>query len=228
MSEAAFHKLLEWLDEDADSYGEKYLEMRRRLEEYFDRKNCPSAADLADDTLNRVARRLEEEGTIVSTAPARYCYTVAKFVFLETLHKGPPDSVSLAALSDHSRDRALLSVESSESERKEAEEKQLRCLEQCLQRLEPDDRELISAYYHGEQRAKIENRQRLAERFALTSNALTIRACRIRRKLETCVRECTMTMENSSPYLLTWTGFFCTLEMFLGFSLITVGTCAHA
>jgi hypothetical protein len=36
--------------------------MHHRLVAYFDRKNCSSPADLADETLNRVARRLEEEG----------------------------------------------------------------------------------------------------------------------------------------------------------------------
>lgn len=32
-------------------------------------------------------RRLQEEGSITDTAPARYCYIVAKFVFLEELRR---------------------------------------------------------------------------------------------------------------------------------------------
>ncbi|MCA1849645.1 MAG: hypothetical protein LC672_00990, partial [Acidobacteria bacterium] len=52
----AFHQLLNWLDEGAGSEGRKYLEMRRRLVAYFDRKNCPAPDELADETLNRVAR----------------------------------------------------------------------------------------------------------------------------------------------------------------------------
>ena len=71
--------------------GLKYLEMRRRLVSYFDRKNCATPDELADETLNRVARRLEEEGAIESETPARYCYIVARFVFMEYLretHKG--------------------------------------------------------------------------------------------------------------------------------------------
>ena len=61
LTPGAFHRLLTWLDEGADSEGQKYLEMRRRLVAYFDRKNCPAPDELADETLNRVARRLEEE-----------------------------------------------------------------------------------------------------------------------------------------------------------------------
>jgi DNA-directed RNA polymerase specialized sigma24 family protein len=199
LSQTAFHRLLEWLDDGGNSRGEKYLAMRRRLVDYFDRKNCPAADDLADETLNRIARRLEEEGGIVTTAPARYCYIVAKFVFLETLGEAQRNPVSLDALSDYGRGQALASTPSPEAGRKQTEEHQLHCLEQCLQGLESGDRELIGEYYHGEQRAKIENRQRLAARFGLTANALTIRACRIRARLENCVRQCMEALENSGP-----------------------------
>lgn len=48
----AFHRLLNWLDEGDNSDGRKYLEMRRRLVAYFDRKNCSSPDELADETLN--------------------------------------------------------------------------------------------------------------------------------------------------------------------------------
>ena len=63
LTEGAFSRLLSWLDEGSDSGGEKYLETRRRLVSYFDHKNCLAPDELADETLNRVARRLEEEGS---------------------------------------------------------------------------------------------------------------------------------------------------------------------
>jgi hypothetical protein len=66
-----------------DSGGQKYLDMHRRLVSYFDHKNCASPRELADETLSRVARRLEEEGSITGATPAHYCYIVARFVFLE-------------------------------------------------------------------------------------------------------------------------------------------------
>ena len=59
--------------------------MRGRLVAYFDRKNCPVPDELADETLNRVARRIEEKGVTEADAPARYCYIVARFVFMEQL-----------------------------------------------------------------------------------------------------------------------------------------------
>jgi hypothetical protein len=54
------------------SGGQRYLDMRRRLVRYFERKRCLNPDDLAHETLNRVARRLEEAGQIVDAAPARY------------------------------------------------------------------------------------------------------------------------------------------------------------
>lgn len=86
LTSTAFARLLEWLDDGEDSDGRVYLEMRRRLVSYFERKNCVSPEDLVDETMNRVARRLEEEGSIIDTeTPAKYLYITARFVFLESL-----------------------------------------------------------------------------------------------------------------------------------------------
>ena len=95
LSQSAFRRLLSWLDEGVESGGEKYLETRRRLVQYFDRKNCLSPNELADETLNRIARRLAEEGAITGTPPLRYCYIVAKFVFLEYYRRPARAEVSL-------------------------------------------------------------------------------------------------------------------------------------
>src|SRR5580698_8149595 len=90
-TEPAFRRFLDWLSEGHDSKGERYLEMRHRLVRYFDHKQCVAADDLADETLDRVVRRLEEAGTITDATPAHYCYIVAKFVFLEHLRLVRPE-----------------------------------------------------------------------------------------------------------------------------------------
>jgi DNA-directed RNA polymerase specialized sigma24 family protein len=184
----AFHRLLEWLDEGADSGGEKYLEMRRRLVQYFDRKNCLAPDELADETLNRAARRLEEEGVIETEAPAKYCYTVARFVFMEHLRA----TEKAGALLDDARTSSPLNhpAAAEAAREKEFAEKRLDCLERCAAQLEPRQRELITRYYAGKERERIENRRALAEELGVTVNALSIRACRIRDKLEECVRRC--------------------------------------
>jgi DNA-directed RNA polymerase specialized sigma24 family protein len=186
LTQNAFHRLLNWFDEGTDSGGQKYLEMRYRLTKYFDRKNCMSPDELADETLNRVARRLMEEGSITDTTPAKYCYTLAKYVFLEHLRDQGRENMRLGELvaSGKSIDSPAVLAEEQEKERR------LDCLECCTQKLDPETRELIFQYYSGEQRIKIENRRSLASRLGISMNALSIRACRIREKLESCVREC--------------------------------------
>jgi DNA-directed RNA polymerase specialized sigma24 family protein len=188
-SPGAFRQFLHWLDDGTDSRGEKYLEMRRRLVAYFDRKNCVAPDDLADETLNRVARRLEEEaGAITGTAPAQYCYITAKFVFLEYLREGARSQTSLSEMSPGEAD-AVLGAASVAYVEVQSKERLSACLEDCLARLAPADRDLILDYYQGEQRSKIEGRRVLATRLHLSVNALSIKACRIRNKLEVCVRE---------------------------------------
>jgi DNA-directed RNA polymerase specialized sigma24 family protein len=194
----AFHRLLNWLDEDASSDGQKYLEMRRRLVAYFDRKNCVRPDELADETLNRVARRLEEEaGAIEGDAPARYCYIVARFVFMEHLRETRKDDALANELRRQSRTDNDPATSATDDERK-IKEQRLNCLEQCLSKLESASREIIARYYVGKARVKIEHRRALAEDLGITMNALSIRACRIRDKLETCVGECVGAGSNAS------------------------------
>lgn len=188
LSPRAFHALLDWLDEGAQSEGQKYLEMRRRLVTYFDRKNCSTPDELADETLNRVARRLEEEGAIEPEAPARYCYIVARFVFMEHLRGAQKGSALLEEIRRQPRGGGPGTTEADEEN--EVKEKMLDCLERCTGNLELPNREMITQYYVGKERVKIENRRALAERLGITMNALSIRACRIRDRLEDCVRQC--------------------------------------
>jgi RNA polymerase sigma factor (sigma-70 family) len=179
LTQSAFQQFLDWLDGGTDSGGSRYLEIRRRLVFYFDRKNCPSSDELADETINRVIRRLEEEGNIISDTPAHYCFIVARFVFLESLRKRG-GRVSF--------DEKVGTIPDSMEEEQEAQRRS-ECLEECIQNLEAQDRILITGYYQGEQRAKIENRRAIAARLGITMNALSIRVCRIRDKLETTVRK---------------------------------------
>jgi len=180
----AFEHLLAWLDEGGDTGGEAYLQMRRRLVTYFQRKRCLTPDDLADETLNRVTRRLEEQGSITDAPPARYCYIVAKFVLLEHLRHPDSRRVPNLNLSEHARPPAAAPGEPLIGER------MLECLDRCLSALERADRELILEYYRHEPGARIERRRHLAASLQLTANALTIRACRLRDKLERCVSAC--------------------------------------
>ncbi len=188
-SEGAFKAFLTWLDDGTESDGRSYLAIQQRLTAYFDRKGCQTPVNLADETLNRVGRRLEEEGEIITEAPAKYCYTVARFVFLEYIRDNarrgevPLDDVLERRISDQT------AVQNSDEER-ELKERTFKCLESCSENLVPANRSLILRYYFGVERTKIENRRQMAGELGISVNALSIRACRIRDKLEHCVTNC--------------------------------------
>jgi DNA-directed RNA polymerase specialized sigma24 family protein len=184
ITQHAFTRLLAWLDEGVDSHGERYLEMRRRLVSYFDRRGRPAADELADETFNRIARTLMQAGEIAVRPPARYCYVVAKFVLLEDVrrartHVPLDESRNDVAGSRVAPDQGWL-----------LREHRLDCLDRCLEQLKPAQRELIVAYYAHERRQKIERRRDLAKSLGITMNALGIRVLRIRDGLMACMGRC--------------------------------------
>ena len=187
-TQGSFQGFLHWLDQGVDSGGEKYLEMHRRLAAYFDRKNCLTAAELADETLARVAQKLQEKGEITELSPAHYCYVTAKFVFLEYLRHIKHGRAGLEEFSvQPGADSVVVSVAGDGCDE---QEKMLSCLDRCLHKLSAADSEMILEYYQGEKHEKIQRRRELGVRLGLSANALTIRACRIRTKVEQCVKDC--------------------------------------
>ena len=195
LDETAFHRLLQWLDQGSDSQGERYVEIRDRLVVYFGRRNCPAPDDLADETLNRVARRLEEQVTIDDIVPAHYCYIVARFVLLESLRQRSRESASLSEIragvdSTHPLDDVAVE-----------RERTMECLERCLAGSSVAERELILEYYRTDEGAAKVQRKRLAERLGLTQNSLSIRAWRLRHRIERCVRECRERRQTSGGFI---------------------------
>ena len=185
-TEFAFGRLLEWLDDGVDSRGESYLEIRRRLVAYFDRRNRPFPDELADETLNRIAKTLGQTASIAVTPPARYCYIVARFVLLEDLRRRPRYLPVEAVRAEP----CVAPVAGADGEHASMREQRLECLDQCLDKLKPEQRELAVEYYRDAKRTRIDRRRELATHLGITMNALGIRASRIRGSLEVCVDDC--------------------------------------
>jgi RNA polymerase sigma factor (sigma-70 family) len=175
----ALDQLLDHFSANRDEAGRRYELMRVKLVRYFEWRSCPSAEDLADETINRVARRIDEGETIFNL-PA-YFFTVARLIFMESLRERERTSVPLDEIPKMSAEQPF------EDEEKEA---RLRCLDHCLSKLPVESQTLILKYHHEERRAKIDRRRQLAEGLGIPLNALRIRAHRIRTGLEKCVRDC--------------------------------------
>lgn len=186
ITELAFSRLLLWLDDGVESNGERYLEMRRRLVAYFDRRNRPSADDLADETFNRIARTLEQGAVIATRPPARYCYIVAKYVLLEDFRRERRD----VSFDESWRAQTTPAVPADALDSRIVREQRLDCLDRCLAALKDDQRSLIVEYYADARRERIDRRRGLAGRLGISMNALSIRVWRVRDGLRACLEAC--------------------------------------
>ena len=178
----AFSKLLVSLDTDPERAGEKYEQIRGGLVSFFEWRACPFPEDHADETINRVARKLDRGDQI--SDPFTYVYGVARMLLLEIYKEREKERAALANLSSPTQTAA------SSPEEPDEDELRLDCLKRCLAELPADGRDFITRYYQGEKRAKIENRQNLAAQLRIPLNALRLRARRLRERLEACVKEC--------------------------------------
>jgi DNA-directed RNA polymerase specialized sigma24 family protein len=177
LTQESFDRLLAWLHSDCEQAGKKYEEVRSKLVRGFMSHGCPVSEELADETINRVARRLPEIEKTYVGEPMRYFYRVAHYIHLEYLRKEsevaplPPGELSLRENSDNI-------------------EPEYECLERCLQQLTPRNRELVLQYYQGEKGVKIEARKVLAQSLNIKLPALRLQAHRIRTNMKKCIQEC--------------------------------------
>ncbi len=180
LTKGAFDRLLELLGGgDMERAGEAYEAARLRLVKFFAWNNSGAPEEHADETIDRVARKVEE-GEEVRTPPA-YFLGVARHVLSEVYKRREAER---AGLDEYARQDQMSSADEEADVRRG-------CLERCLRELPAESRELIVEYYREEKQAKVEWRRRLAERHGLvTPNALRIRTHRIRTQLEGCARAC--------------------------------------
>jgi DNA-directed RNA polymerase specialized sigma24 family protein len=178
LNSSEFESFLRYLHQDRDRAGEEYEEIRRRLMRFFAGRNCFPEEDLADETLDRVARRMES--TEVRN-PAVFIWGVARIIVLE--FRRLPQTVNFqdalhgGCLNTEHEERAIIN--------REEHQRRVRCLLKCVLELSPFDRELFLEYGSQGRAGKAH----LARRFGFTAAALRTRAHRVRRKIEISVRQ---------------------------------------
>ena len=182
---AGLARLLASLDADRERAALHYERLRWALIKFFDWRGAWPPDECADETLDRLARKLEE-GTNIADVDD-YAHGIARLVWLEWQRK--PRSAPADALVD---------LPQSPPNDTADDDRLHRCLDVCLDAVPADARSLLLGYYEGERRAKILNRQRLAADLGLSDAALRSRIHRLRDSLERCVREC-MTRAEREP-----------------------------
>jgi len=178
LTQEAFDRLLGCLGEDRERAGEQYLEIRGKLIRFFQWRGCPFPEDHADETVNRVAKRVSEGEKILN--PMAYFIGVSRLLVLEILKARAKESQALNEMATSNVEY----VDYSDSEAR------IECLRKCLAGLSSDSREVIIQYYQGDKGEKIENRKKLTERLGVSVNTLRMRTLRLREKLQSCVEGC--------------------------------------
>ncbi|MDX2032477.1 MAG: sigma-70 family RNA polymerase sigma factor [Blastocatellia bacterium] len=181
LSPQAFDRLLSAFHDDRERAGEEYEKLRRVLVTFFDWRGCRSPEELADETFNRVARRLEE-GEVVRNV-ADYCHGVARRLVFEAI---PAQN----KLQDDPDDFQHISAKIEDPDELQDRERRYAAFERCLGKLSDEDRALVIGYYQTEKRAKIDNRVAIAQSLGVNLNSLRVRVHRIRAKLEDCITNC--------------------------------------
>jgi DNA-directed RNA polymerase specialized sigma24 family protein len=171
LTRKALDRLLERLGPDREAAGREYHSLRERLLDYFDCKGVQRPDSAADETLDRVARRLDEGEPVERVLP--YAYGVARLVLLERLRSQLREQRASAGAAQE----WLVPPDT-------AEEARIACLVRSLDGLPPDDRSLIIAYYAEAGGVHREGRKLLAQRLGIRYEALKTRAHRLRRRLE--------------------------------------------
>lgn len=167
-------QLLARLDPDAEKAAREYEVLRQRLIDFFDWRGAASPDELADETIDRVARKLAEGETIEHLRA--FACGVARNVYLEC---GKARARQQRALRDHNVHAA--------PEERDADEAASAALERCLEHLSEADRTTILGYYRGAGNVHLDSRQPLADRLGISYQTLKTRAHRIRARLWRCV-----------------------------------------
>jgi len=180
LTKEAFDLFLARLDPNQDRAAEKYEVIRLKLLKYFQWGRVMAAEEAVDETINRVARKIQEGENVYNLNA--YIYGVARLVTSEWIKK--QNRIEQISEDDNEIQAPVL-----EEEDLDVAERRT-CFEKCLGHLTDQSRVIILEYYRYEKKEKIEHRKELAATQGVTLNALRISAYRTRTSLEACVREC--------------------------------------
>jgi len=175
-----FDRLLNWLDVDRERAGLLYEKIRWRLVTILASRGCTLAEELADETIDRVARRVADIEQIYVGDKAIYFLGVMNNVHHEYLRR--PTAPRLVDRTEEVAEREQIHV----------------CLDNCLANLAPYSRQLIERYYAADKKAKIDLRRVIARELGIKPATLRLRALRIREKLQTCIQRC-MNVSEARP-----------------------------
>lgn len=183
-----FDSFLEWLEKNQNLAAEKYETIRNRLIAYFKHHcpGCPDPESLADETINRIIRKLPTFADSYVGDKEKIFYAYANFVRLEYLRKRANNEnsvINFVSLINY--------LQSQNQSELDAElDRTYHCLSICLQEHPPDKQKLFISYYLVEKSNKVNHHEKLAEEFGLSLSALRKKIFDMKQKLLDCIKNC--------------------------------------
>ena len=146
--------------------------MRRVLVKFFDWRGIERPEECADITIDRLARRLEDDVEIHHVQ--HYALGIARLVALEALRA--PAHAPLDDVGDVPMIAAVVE-----------EDALARSFDRCLAEFTEASRTLLLQYYEGGPGQRMSVRQHLARALQISEGALRSRVQRLRDRLEQCI-----------------------------------------
>ncbi len=177
LDKSGLEGLLNAFHPDRKQASQAYEALRERLIRFFEWNHAGLPEDLADETLDRLAHRVSTlEDEILDLA--KFAVGIARLLLKEHWRETRRKEEALAAMAEASRAAARREQEQIQHEERVA------LLEQCLQAITEGNRLLLQRYFSEESRTQIQHRQKLAEEYGISANALRNQVMRIRMEVE--------------------------------------------
>lgn len=174
---ANFDALLRALDADTEAAGVAYRQLHQRLIHFFRLNNASDPEAMADEALDRLARRIGELQAEDIGSPQAFALGIGRHLLQEDRRRHRRESEAAS-------EWAALALANDGHH-----EELLQALDHCMAVMREDQQQLLRSYYQWTGRQKIEHHRQLAERLGLTLNAMRNRLMRARAELDKCIHK---------------------------------------
>jgi len=153
-----------------------YRKLHTRLSRYFNIHNTDDPIALADEAMDRLARRVEA-GDIAIESPMAFALGIAGHLLQEE------------ARDRLRREKAANAWSEMMNGSDQWKQERLDQLDDCLSMLPVDRRQMLESYYEWQSGSKSQHHREFAERLGMTLNTLRNRVFRIRNQVEACLQK---------------------------------------
>ena len=181
-----FKRLLATLDPDPMRAWQAYDQLRQRLVKFFKYTHGIQAEELAEEALDRIAKRPDSHEI---ENVMQFAFGVARHLRMEASRKATTVSMPASgtdgdffpARDEHPETTVINKIDN---------ERKIRCFLHCMRSFAPQDRQLILQYHPVKGDSLEERRQKLAETLGINGAALRTRVSRLKHRLDECFRAC--------------------------------------